>query len=81
MRSIPCGETQLRASMGQALAAGNLPEAENRPSACIVRADRSYLQERVSRCGPARVCLTGIELRIFGYSATPSGALKRGFAC
>lgn len=74
-------EAQLLARMCQALATGNLPEAEDRPSACIVRADRAYLQQRVSRCGPERACLAGIEPWIFGNSATPSGTLKRGFDC
>jgi len=35
------------------------------------------MQQRVSRCGPERACLAGIELRVFGYSATPSGTLNR----
>ena len=81
MRSMLNREAQLRARMYQTLTAGNLPEAEDRPSACIVRADRAYLQQRVSRCGPERVCLACIEPWVFGYFATPSGTLKRGFAC
>lgn len=67
--------------MRQMLATGNRPEAEDRPSAGIVCADGANLQQRVSRCGPERVCLASIELRIFGNSATPSGTLKRGVAC
>lgn len=74
-------EAQLFARMCQALATWNLPEAEDRPRVCVVHADGAYPQRRVSRCGPARVCLAGVELRVVGYSATPSGTLKRRFAC
>lgn len=81
VRSMLYREAQLLARMCQTLTTGNLPEAKDRPSTGIVRADGAYLQQRVSRCGPARVCLAGIELRVFGNSATPSGTLKRGFAC
>lgn len=81
VRSMLYCETQLLARMCYTLATRNLPEAEDRPSACSVRTDDAYLQQCVSRCGPERVCLAGIEPRIFGNSATPSGTLKRGFAC
>lgn len=80
MLSMLRGEAQLRACMRQTLTTGNLPEAEDRPSACIVRADGTYLQQRVSCCRPERVCLAGIELRVFGDFATPSEALRRGVA-
>ena len=81
VRSMLYCEAQLFARMYHALTPGNLPEAEDRPSACVVRADGAYLQQRVSRCGPERACLAGIEPRIFGNSATPSGTLRRGVAC
>ena len=74
------GETQMLACMCQALTPGNLPETEHRACSGIVRTGGAYLQQRVSRCGPPRGCLAGIEPRIFGNSATPSGTLKRGFA-
>ncbi|OGB50930.1 MAG: hypothetical protein A2503_10785 [Burkholderiales bacterium RIFOXYD12_FULL_59_19] len=83
MRPMLHREAQLLARMCQALATGNLPEAEEWPSACIVlvRADGTYLEQRVSRSRPERACLAGIELRVLGYSATPSGTLRRGSAC
>ena len=73
-------ETQLFARMCQALATGNLPETKDRPDAYAVCAGGTYLQQCVSRCGPKRVCLSGIEPRVFGNSATPSGTQKCGFA-
>jgi hypothetical protein len=74
-------ETQLFARMCQALTSGNPPEAEDRSGAYAVRANGAYLQRSFSRCGPARACLAGIELRVFGNSATPSGTQKCGYAC
>ena len=81
MRSMLYREAQLLACMCQALAAWNLPETEDRLVAYIVRADSADLQQRVSRCGPEWLCLAGIELRVLGNSATPSGMLRRGVAC
>ncbi len=81
MRSMLSCETQLLARMCQALASWNPPEAEDRFSAGILRANGANLQPRVSRCEPERVCLARIELRVFGYFATPSGTLRRSFAC
>ncbi len=42
-----------------------------------MRESCTYMQQCVSRCSPERACLAGIELRVFGYSATPSGVLTR----
>lgn len=77
VRPVLRRETQLGARMRQSFATSNLPEIEDWRSARIVRVDSAHMQRRVSRCGPERVCLAGIELRVFGYFATPSWTLNR----
>ena len=77
VRPVLRREAQLGARMRQSFATRNLPEIEDWRSARIVCVDSSHMQQRVSRCGPERVCLAGIELRVFGYFATPSWTLNR----
>lgn len=46
-----------------------------------MRESCTYMQQYVSRCNPERARLAGIELRVFGYSATPSWTLNRVRRC